>query len=418
MVSVGDILELHITRIAGLGDGVATHDGHTVFVPQTCAGDMVRAEVTQVAKAAIHARLRAVVAPSPDRRQPPCPHFGACGGCALQQLTPAAYAAFKHGVALQVAAQLGCDAAVVQPLFESGPASRRRAEAKVAVEEGRVAVGFNAARRHAVVDAPECRMVEPAILAAMNNWRAALQTMKKPSRFQSIQFTLAENGLDAQVTAEGKLKPADAEALRVYAQGTARLTLNGDTIKAGAPMLSMGGADVELPVGSFLQATAASQQKMVELVLAACAGHGAVADLYCGCGTFSLPLAQAGHRVLAYEGGQEAVTALFNAARRANLPVSAQVRDLFAQPVEKTGLSQVEAVVINPPRNGALPQCEAIAQSGVVRKVVMVSCNPATFTRDAQALLAGGFALVQLTPIDQFIWSGHLELVGVFVRCT
>lgn len=412
MVSVGDILELQITHIAGLGDGVATHNGLSVFVPHTCQGDVVRAEVVQTVKSAIHTRLHGVVTPSPDRQSPPCPHFAACGGCELQQLTPAAYAAFKQSVAAQVAAQLGCN--LVHPLFESGSASRRRAEAKVAVDDGVVSVGFNAPRSHAVVDAPECKVVEPAILAAMNHWRNVLQGMKKPSRFHSIQFTVADNGLDVQVTSEGKLKPADALALQEFAQGMARLTHNGETLKAGAPALAMAGAEVALPVGSFLQATASSQAKMVELVLAACAGHATVADLYCGCGTFSLPLAQAGHQVSAYEGGQEAVTALFNAARRTGLPVNAQVRDLFAKPLHDE-LAQLDAVVINPPRNGALPQCEAIAKSPV-KKVVMVSCNPATFTRDAQALLAGGFALRELTPIDQFTWSHHLELVGVFTR--
>jgi 23S rRNA (uracil1939-C5)-methyltransferase len=412
MVSIGDIVELHITRIAGLGDGVATHDGLPVFVPHVCANERVRAEVVQTGKSAIHARLHAVVSPSPDRQPPPCPHFGTCGGCELQQLTPAAYAAFKQSIAAQVAAQLGCER--VQTLFQSGPASRRRAEAKISVEEGAVTVGFNAQRSHAVVDVPECKVVEPAILSAMNTWRELLQSMKKPSRFRSIQFTAAENGLDVQVSAEGKLKPADAEALRVFAQGMARFTLNGESIKSGEPSLSMGGASVELPIGSFLQATAASEARMVELVLQGCQGHATVADLYCGIGTFSLPLAQAGHRVLAYEGGQEAVTALFNAARRADLPVSAYQRDLFAQPLTEE-LSQAEAVVINPPRNGALPQCEAIAASAV-RKVVMVSCNPATFTRDAQALQVGGFALQTLAPIDQFTWSHHLELVGVFTR--
>lgn len=407
-------MQLHITHLAGLGDGVATHDGQTVFVPQTCCGDVVEAEVVQQASSAIHSRLLRVLTPSPDRHQPPCPHFGSCGGCELQQLSPAAYTRFKHDIAVRVASQLGCAAAIVQPVFESGAATRRRAEAKVSVVDGEVRLGFSAARSHEVVDAFACRVVAPEILEAMHTWRGLLQSMKKPSRFQSIQFTLADNGLDVQVNAEGKLKPADAEALRAYAATTARLTLNGETLKAGEAQLAMGDAQVELPVGSFLQATVPSQRKMVALVVAGCAGYGAVADLYCGVGTFSLPLAQAGHRVLAYEGGQESVTALFNAARRADLPISAHVQDLHRQPVQQE-LEHVEAVVINPPRNGALPQCEAIAKSAI-KRVVMVSCNPATFTRDAQALQAAGFVLSELTPIDQFTWSHHLELVGVFSR--
>lgn len=414
MMTQGDILQLHITHIAGLGDGVAQHEGHTVFVPFTCAGDHVQAEVVQLAKDGVRARLIAVQTPSPQRQTPPCPHFGVCGGCELQQLAPAAYAEFKHSAALRVAEQLGADAALVQPLFQSGAVTRRRAEAKVAVTDGAVAFGFLAARSHDVIDTPHCQVVEPRIAEAMQQWRAMLSTMKKPSRFTAVQFTAAHNGLDVQVQAEGKLKPADAEALRAYAQTCARLTLNGETLKAGEAEITFGAATVHLPVGSFLQATEPSQQAMTEIVLRHCAGATAVADLYCGSGTFALPLAQAGHRVLAYEGGQEAVTALFNAARRHNLPVSAHQRDLVKQPLCGE-LQEVDAAVINPPRNGALPQCKALAASAV-GKVVMVSCNPATFTRDALALQAGGFTLAELTPIDQFTWSHHLELVGVFTR--
>lgn len=415
MVKTGDIVRLKVTHLAGLGDGVAELGGVPVFVPFTCAGDEVEARITQVGKDSCRAESIKIIEYSVNGREPPCPHFGTCGGCALQRLSAETYTEFKRGIALKAAEQLGAEAGIVRPLFESGPASRRRAEVKIAVVNGEVRLGFMAARSHDVVDASGCRVVEPAILQAMAAWKALLQGMKRPSVFKSVHFTVTDNGLDVHLRMEGKPKPADMEALRSFAADQPiRLLMDGQTLKAGEPMVEMGGVPVSLPPDSFLQATQASQQAMVELVLKHCAGHRVVADLYCGCGTFSLPLAQAGHTVRAYEGGQEAVTALFNAARRGGLSVTAQMRDLYAQPLA-VELQGVGAAVINPPRNGALPQCRALAQSGV-RKIVMVSCNPATFVRDAQALQAGGFRLMELTPIDQFTWSHHLELVGVIVH--
>lgn len=416
MVKTGDIVRLRVTHLAGLGDGVAELGGIPVFVPFTCAGDEVEARITHVSKDSCRAEPVKIIERSTSRREPTCQHFGTCGGCALQHLLPEAYAEFKRSIALRAAEQLGIDRSVVQPLFESGPVSRRRAEVKVVVVNGEVRLGFMAARSHDVVDVPGCRVVEPAILQTMAAWKALLQDMKKPSVFKSIHFTVVNNGLDVHLRMEGKAKPADMEMLRRFAanQPIARLLVDGQTLKAGEPQVDMGGIAVVLPPESFLQATQASQRAMAELVLKHCAGHRVVADLYCGCGTFSLPLAQAGHTVRAFEGGQEAVTALFNATRRGGLDVTAQVRDLYAQPLT-TELQGVEAVVVNPPRNGALPQCKALVQSEV-KKIVMVSCNPATFARDAQALQTGGFRLVELTPVDQFTWSHHLELVGVFVR--
>lgn len=416
MVKTGDIVRLRVTHLAGLGDGVAELGGIPVFVPFTCAGDEVEARIMQVNRESCRAEPIKIIEHSANKQEPPCPHFGTCGGCALQHLLPETYGEFKRGIALRAVEQLGVDRRVVQPLFESGPESRRRAEVKIAVANGEVRLGFMAARSHEVVDTPGCRVVEPAILQAMAAWKALLQAMKKPSVFKSIHFTAADNGLDVHLRMEGKAKPADMEMLRGFAasQPVVRLLMDGQTLKAGEPQVNMGGMAVTLPPESFLQATQASQRRMVELVLKHCAGHRVVADLYCGCGTFSLPLAQAGHTVRAYEGGQEAVTVLFNAVRRGGLDVTAQVRDLYAQPLT-VELQGVEAVVINPPRNGALPQCKALGQSGV-KKIVMVSCNPATFVRDAQTLQTGGFRLVELTPVDQFTWSHHLELVGVFVR--
>lgn len=421
MTTRGDILELSITHLAGLGDGVAMHDGLPVFVPLACGGDTLRAEVEQVAKDHIRARLVEVVKPSPHRATPPCPHFGACGGCSLQHVDAASYAAFKQHIAQEAARALGAGDAVVKPLFQSGAASRRRAEVKVAVEQGEVRLGFLAARSHDVLDTAECKVVDAAIAAAIPAWREALQGCKKPARITAIRFTHADNGMEVLLHASSPLKPADSQRLQdcAAAQGVLRLGVQiaeGDIqwLQSGEPVVELGSATVELPPAAFLQATRASQDAMIAEVVAQCGKATTVADIYCGIGTFSLPLAHAGHRVQAYEGSQEAVTALFNAARKHGLEsrLSAHSRNLYAQPLTQE-LQGVEVAVINPPRNGALPQCKALAASSVQR-VVMVSCNPATFIRDGKALCAAGFTLKSLLPVDQFTWSHHLELVGVF----
>lgn len=418
----GDMLELAVTHLAGLGDGVASHGEKPVFIPLTMAGDVVQAEVEQVAKDHIRARLVAVLQPSPQRQTPPCEHFGQCGGCELQHLDAASYAEFKTSIAHGVLRQLGAGEDVLRPLFQSGAASRRRAEFKLAVQKDSITLGFHAPRSHEVVATPHCKVVDAAIAAAIPAWEALLQTLKKPAHIKAVQMTHADNGMDVVVQVAGKLKPADSQALLAFAQaqGIVRLALRYEgqepqLLLAGEPKLQLGDVQVELPVAAFMQATAASQQAMVAEVLAQCKTHKRVADLYSGCGTFSLPLAQAGHSVSAYEGDGEAVTALFNAARSHGLEgqLHSTRRDLFAKPLSAEELRGFDAVVINPPRNGALPQTKAIGKSGVAQ-VVMVSCNPATFTRDAQALLAEGYRLTALTPVDQFTWSHHLELVGVF----
>lgn len=421
---IGDRLELRITHLASLGDGVAIHEGIPIFVPYSCAGDVIVAQIERINKDSAHAQLLEIIRPSPDRQPAPCPHFMQCGGCELQHLAPHAYAEFKRSIALRVAEQLGFSEKVVAPLFLAGAGSRRRVELKVAVNKGEVILGFSASRSHTVINTPHCLIADPAIVAAMAEWKTVLQNLKKPSLVKSIHLTVADNGLDVLLQVSGKLKPNDMEALRGFAptQPIARLVMACEnepphTLKAGEAVISMGGAEVALPSGSFLQATQASQQALVECVLQHCAGRKAVADIYCGSGTFSLPLAAAGHVVQAYEGSAEAVTALYNATRRRGWENSlgSEVRDLYTNPLTAAELGGFDAVVINPPRNGALPQCRELAKSNV-QKVIMVSCNPATFLRDAQALAEGGFSLASLLPVDQFTWSHHLELVGIFER--
>ena len=410
--------------MGGMGDGIALHEGRPVFVPFTCAGDVVRAKVKEVRKESVRAEMVELLTPSQDRRTPPCPHFGSCGGCALQHLAPHAYSTFKQQQIAAMLQSLGADPATLQPLVEVGAHSRRRAELKVSVQKGTVLLGFQKEESHELVDIACCPVVECAIEDFLPALRQQLGEMKKPSLVTSVQITSLEAGLDVVLCAKAPFKPADQQGWITFAKSPPilRLSLSVESRRhpvilsdTGQAVLSHGGVNVALPVGAFCQASAEAEQVMKTLVTEALQHCSSVMDLYAGCGTFSFPLARQAKQVMAVEGSEEMIWALQNAANTAGLAdkMVTEVRDLFASPIPAAQLSAYEGVVINPPRNGALPQVKEIARSGIAN-IVMVSCNPATFQRDAAYLLQAGYLLTSLTPIDQFTWSRHLELVAVF----
>lgn len=424
---MSDIITFRIDRLAALGDGVGQWQGRPVFVPLTLPGDIVTARIVARQRDHDRAELVSIDEGGTDRRHAPCIHFGDCGGCELQHLSTDAYRRFKRGIALQVAARLGGDEAQVAPLVEVPPHSRRRVEVKVTVNKGAVSLGFLAARSHRVVDVVECPVADPAIAANLALWRAQIATLKTPGNIKAIHLTQVEGGLDVILHTATRSKPHDRDALISFAREHDILRLServGDiaeqTILHRVPAtvtVDLGGVPVELPAGAFLQATRPSQEALVALVREACQGHDRIIDLYCGCGTFSFPLLKEGHTVQGYEGDADMTNAALNAARRVGLdgPARFSARDLFASPLQPSELRGYDAAVINPPRNGALPQVKALAEAKVAR-IVMVSCNPATCERDAAWLLGNGYRMDRLVPVDQFLWSHHLELVAIFTR--
>lgn len=414
-------VELDITALAGLGDGIGHWQEKTVFVPFALPGERVRAILSADPKDQ-RAELLEILIPSPERGIPPCRHFGVCGGCELQHLSSDAYARFKRGIALQVAERLGV-AERVMPLVTVPLHSRRRAEVKVTVQKGEVSLGYYAARSHRIIDLHECPIVDSHIEGAFAAWREAIEKLKTPGNIKAIHFTALENGLDVILQVTSRSKPQDREKLIAFAATQPILRLQEHVGGAGdydalgrrqPVMIYFAGVAIELPTGAFLQATLPSQQALQALVAAGCEGGRRIIDLYCGCGTFSFPLAQAGYEVSAVEGNPEMVNAAANAARKAGLTgVQFSARDLYKTPIPSAELARYDTAVINPPRNGALPQVQELAKAGV-RRIVMVSCNPATFERDAKHLLEHGYVLDSLTPVDQFLWSHHLEVVGIF----
>lgn len=343
-----------------------------------------------------------------DRADPFCPYFGSCGGCTLQHLGPASYEALKRGLVDEalLAARI---VAKLEPMLTAHGDGRRRATLHA---RGK-AVGYMAARSHDLIDIVACPILVPALES-----RAAALTRPIAATIGDcdVAFTASDTGLDVAIRTDKKFKP---EKLTLLAQRSdlARLSLNGEIVlQSRAPAVRMGKATVELPLGSFLQATAMAENVLSALVLDGVGQAKSVADLFCGMGPFTLRLAETA-KVFAVDFDRPAIAALQHAVRFAKglKPVTAKFRDLSREPLVQVELKEFDAVVFDPPRAGAEAQARELAKSKV-NTVVAVSCEPRTFARDAAILIAGGYRLEKLTPVDQFAWSRHVELVGVFRR--
>lgn len=395
---------LHITTLGARGEGVAEHEGRRIFVPFALPGETIEADIT-----GDRGTLSAVHDPSPDRVAPFCPHFGVCGGCQLQHLGPALYARFKNDLVRAPLERAGL-AADAEPLLWAQGDRRRRATLH-ARKEG---AGYMKLRTHQVHDIDRCPILAPALAPAPDITRAIGQAIGEAD----VSLAATESGIDVAIRA-GKAEARRAKSLPAVANrfNLARVALNGEVVvQSTSPTLSMGPGRVHLPPGGFLQATAAAEEILASLVLEGAARAKTVADLFCGIGPFALRLAL-GARVQAFDSDALAIAALDHAARntRGLKPLVARKRDLFREPLTRFELEAFEAVVLDPPRAGAEAQSRELAASPVPR-VVMVSCDPGTFARDAALLSAGGYRLERLVPVDQFAWSAHVELVGHFVR--
>jgi 23S rRNA (uracil1939-C5)-methyltransferase len=411
---MGDTQALDIARLGAQGDGVADTPSGPVFVPYALSGERVQADVHGE-----RARLIAVMTPSPDRIAPVCRHFTHCGGCAVQHLRSPAYLAWKREVVIAGFASRGIDAPVA-PVASVGVGARRRA-AFSARRTGRgVVLGFHEAKGVEIVDLQECPVTASAIVRLLPGLRRLVEPLMSRRAPGRVVVTLAANGVDVAVEDVPGDPPPDVReflAREATALGLARLTLAGDTLyQATVPAVRFGTTNVVLPARSFLQAAPVAEAAMVRLVTQATAGAKRVVDLFSGMGTFTFPLAQNAF-VLAVDGDKQAITALQNAAKRTPglKPIEVKVRDLFREPLSARELQGFDAAVFDPPRAGAATQAQSLVDSPI-NVVVAVSCNPATLARDARILIDGGFKLERVTPIDQFLFSPHIEAVAVFRR--
>ncbi len=393
-----------VVRLAARGDGV-TADKR--FIAGAVPGDRVGPDGD--------------IVPGPNHVAPACRHYGTCGGCQMQHVADAMLTQFASERVLEPLVRLGIVPQAVMPVHLSPPGARRRVAMRATRTNGDVRLGFNAQGAHSLVDMAECPVMHPLLFALVEPLRTLLGPHLAERSAIGITMTLTDSGVDLLLANLQANSLPVIEGLSRFAEDhrLARLSLEGpmgvETLIARAdPVVMMGGVSVTLPPAAFLQATADGEAALVAAVSGIVGQARTVADLFAGSGTFALPLSRSAS-VVAADAAGPAIRALEQAAKRAGRRVVAEHRDLFRKPFSEAELAGFDAVVIDPPRAGAIAQTEQIAMSKVP-VVAAVSCNPSTFARDAERLVAGGYVLHRIWPIAQFRWSTHVELVAEFRR--
>jgi 23S rRNA (uracil1939-C5)-methyltransferase len=411
---------LTIARLGSGGDGIADTSAGPVYVPFTLPG-----EVVSVARVKNHATVMSMSVASPERVTPPCVHFGpdgrngTCGGCTLQHAGDALYHAFKRNLVVAALKSKGLTPEVA-PLVIARPGERRRVVFTARRTEKGMLLGFNQAGSHHIVSIDHCPIASDGIVLRLEDIRrvaGAIATSSEPFRLTVLE-TLS--GLD--LAFEGVKTVGDRERRAVTQcvlslRGIARVSNDGEIlIEPQKPEIDFGGVRISPPAGGFTQATKEAEEAMAGLVLAAIGKAKRVADLFAGSGTFALRIARKA-KVHAVEGEEKAVKALDHAARNTQglKPVTVERRDLLRRPLMASELKAYDAVVFDPPRAGAEDQCKELARSGV-KTIVAVSCNPVSLARDLAILTAAGYRIRLVTPIDQFLWSAHVEAVAVLEK--
>jgi 23S rRNA (uracil1939-C5)-methyltransferase len=414
-------IRLDIREIGARGDGIAELDGRRYFVPFTLPGETVEAEPREKRGEGIAADLLEVLAPSRHREAPPCAHFKVCGGCALQHWRRDAYTAWKVELIVRSLAQRGVDAPRFEPPLVGAPGERRRADFVLRRQGRRVVAGFHERASPEIVDVGTCVVARPGLNALLKPLRASLASVLPEGGAADAMVNETASGFDLLIRPHRRLDLSleRREALVALAEDAdlARLCW-GDRASAEPvvvrrpPLLIFGEARIEPPPGAFLQATQRAEQVMRAMVGAWTGDAPRLADLFAGLGALSL--GRAGKLAL-FESDRQAVAAVAVAARGLGGKVTAERRDLFRNPLTATELDGFDAVVLDPPRAGAAAQSAELARSKVSR-VVYGSCDPGSFARDARTLQEGGYRLEKLLPVDQFLWSPHIELIALFAR--
>ena len=409
--------QVNIVRLGHRGDGVAETENGPVYVPYALPGEIVTVEVVRGHPDRRH--LLRIEKASHERSEPICKHFGACGGCALQHWSLAEYQLWKRSLVLEALAQANV-VAPVGDLIDAHGAGRRRVvlHARRAVHDV-LEVGFTAPRAHHIVAIDTCPILAPGLAGALPAAWAIAETLRFTGKPLDIQATATDSGLDIDVRGSGALIAEGRTALARVAEmhRLARLTRHGElVVQRTTPFLRVGRAHVPLPPAAFLQATTDGEETLARLAQGFLGKAKHAVDLFCGIGTFALRLAEI-TRVSAADSDAEAVKALQRAAATTPglKPIEADTRDLFRRPFVTSELKRFDGLLVDPPRQGAEAQAREIAKSKVP-VVVAVSCDATTFARDAKILIEGGYKLESVTPVDQFRYSHHVEIVAKFAR--
>lgn len=409
-----------IQSLGAQGDGIAHCPEGTVYVPFTLPGETVA-----IARVKDQGTIMSITEASPDRREPACRHFGpdgkngTCGGCSLQHVQDEPYHDFKRNLVVAALRSKGLDVEV-DPLVICRPGERRRVVFTARKTEKGLLLGFSQANSHHIVAIEECPIAAPAIVSRLDAIRAI--GLPLASKAEPFRITVMEtlSGLDIAVDGIKSVNDKQRRALTetvLSMRGIARVSLSGEIlIEPQKPVIEFGNVKVAPPAGSFVQATKVAEEAMAERVVAHVGKSKRIADLFCGTGTFTLRLARVG-KVHGVEAEDKPLKSLDFAARNTPglKPVTIERRDLFRHPLIAKELKLYDAVVFDPPRAGAEAQCKELARS-TVKKIVAVSCNPLSFARDLSILVEGGYRITSVTPIDQFLWSPHVEAVATLEK--
>jgi 23S rRNA (uracil1939-C5)-methyltransferase len=431
----GDVVRLTIEGLGGLGDGLARHRGAPVHVPLTAPGDVADVLIGPKRGDGYAGRLMAVVAPGADRRAPPCPHYGECGGCATQHLTPESYIRWKESLVGGALARHKIDADI-RPMRmpESGDSRglRRRATFVAEQRAGQVAVGFNARSTRKIVPIARCLLLTEALNRLLDTLPELMAAVLADGERGQVAATDLAGAADVLVIAPRAPGAGVREQIAALAtrHDLVRVSWRGsdagdepETLVQRAPCrIVLGGVAVDCPPGGFLQPSVWGEVTLQRLVCESVGKAGRYADLFAGIGTFALSLAEgfgsSRWALSAFERDPLLARALREATNRAGLAgrLAVAARDLDRRPLLDDELRDFDGLVLDPPRTGAKAQCQILARGQGPERIVMVSCNPATFARDARILRDGGWTIECVTPVDQFPYSAHLELVAVFAR--
>jgi 23S rRNA (uracil1939-C5)-methyltransferase len=417
-----ELVELLVEQLGAQGDGIARYAGEPVFLPFTVPGDLVRARLGARRGSGGEGRVVERLASGPGRVNPPCRHFGHCGGCGLQHLEPGSYATAKLAPLRTALARVGIDPGVVGPLQVVPPARRR---ARLGLMRPRnpsspPRIGFRERFRHDLVDLQECPVLDPALFALLGKLRSLAHNLLRPGGAVELTLARTDSGVDMLLEAAERPGLLALETLAALGEEVdlARIVWRTPAeeilvVNRRPARVMLSGVAVEFPPGAFLQPSPTAESILLESVLGGIGTRRPALDLFAGLGVFTFALARSGS-VHAVEGDARAAAALARAA--ANHPnITVERRDLARAPLPPEALGAYAAAVFDPPRSGAAQQAAALAASKV-DTVVAVSCNTATFARDAAKLIGGGFELEAVTPVDQFVWTPYLELTAVFRR--
>jgi len=411
-------VEVTIDALGARGDGIARHKNKPLYISGALPGERVTAETGRPRGDGLEGRLVDVLQSSPSRREPPCRHAAHCGGCVLQHADEKTYSAWKHGLLTDALSRRGLDASVVEPLESAPLGSHRRLRFAVARRDQSHVPAFRAAHSHAPVFVQECPVASPALLVAARAAASALGC----HGVDEVEVTETDTGIDLVCRSDVDPDLRTTETLQSLANDAdlARIVWRAGkrppyvVAEQRQPILTAGRAVIALPPGAFVQPTAWGQERIRTRIAGIVGRAQHIADLYAGCGMIGLALLP-GRRLEMLEANDAMVRAGRAAAASSGLEAIAAARDLDTEPLAVSELSRFDSVILDPPRSGARAQCEALAAS-TVPTLAYASCHPGTFARDARILVDGGYRLERVWPLDQFLWSHHLELVAHFAR--